>query len=96
MYTAPFKDGFLFTTSNDSQLFYCNFDEVKTFAGGDERPSRDGTALIGFIKLITPWKRTAEFLDALHSLAKAFFLHEKHAKTTDETIKLAEQYVSVI
>ena len=36
MYTAPFKDGFLFTTSNDSQLFYYNFDEVKTFAGGDE------------------------------------------------------------
>ena len=45
MYIAPFKDGFLFTTSNDSQLFYFNFDEVQTFAGGGERSSRDGTAL---------------------------------------------------
>ena len=45
MYIAPFKDGFLFTTSNDSQLFNFNFDEVQTFAGGGERFSRDGTAL---------------------------------------------------
>ena len=103
MYVAPFKDGFLFTTSNDRQLFYYNFDKVQTFAGGDERSSRDGTALYlrfyvptvklvelddvvyvsnsfsGSIKLITPLKRTAEFLDALHSLAKAFSLHEKYA-----------------
>ena len=42
MYVAPFKDGFLFTTSNDSFNFSC---EVQTFAGGDERCSRDGTAL---------------------------------------------------
>ena len=31
MYIAPFKDGFLFTTSNDNQLFYYNFDEFQTF-----------------------------------------------------------------
>ena len=124
MYIAPFKDGFLFTTSNDSQLFYCNFDEAQTFAGGEERSSRDGTALYsrfytptgiavefdnfvyvsdsstGSVKLVTPLKRTAEFLDVLHSLAKTFSLHEKHAsyslKTIDEAIKLVEQCVSVI
>ena len=82
MYVAPFKDGFLFTTSNDRQLFHYNFDKVQTFAGGDERSSRDGTvsnSFSGSIKLITPLKRTAEFLDALHSLAKAFSLHEKYA-----------------
>ena len=48
VYIAPFKafkDGFLFTTSNDSQLFYYNFDEVQTFAGGDERSSTDEIAL---------------------------------------------------
>ena len=26
-------------------MFYYNFDEVQTFAGGDERSSRDETAL---------------------------------------------------
>ena len=31
MYIALFKDGFLFATSNDSQLFYYIFDEVQTF-----------------------------------------------------------------
>ena len=45
-------------------------------------------------------KRTAEFLDTLHSLAKAFSLYKKHApyslKTIDEAIKLVEQCVSVI
>ena len=116
MYIAPFKDGFLFTTSNDSQLFYYNFGEVQTFAGGDERNSRDGTALYsryyaptgtavgesstGSIKLITPLKRTAEFLDGLQSLTKAFSLHEKHAsyilKILDEAIILVEQCVSEI
>ena len=116
MYIAPFKDGFLFTTSNDSQLFYYNFGEVQTFAGGDERSSRDGTALYsryyaptgiavgdsstGSIKLITPLKRTAEFLDGLQNLTKAFSLHEKHAsyilKILDEAIKLVEQCVSEI
>ena len=33
----------------------------------------------GSITLITPPKRTAKFLDALHSLAKAFSLLETHA-----------------
>ena len=42
MYVAPFKDGFLFTTLNGS----FNFNrEVQTFASGDERCCRDGTAL---------------------------------------------------
>ena len=48
VYIAPFKafkDGFLLTTSNDSQMFYYNFDEIQTFAGGDELSSTDGTAL---------------------------------------------------
>ena len=45
MYMSPFKDGFLFSTSNDSQLFYYKFDKVQTFAGGEERSCRDGTAL---------------------------------------------------
>ena len=31
MYIAPFEDGFLFTISNNSQLFYYNFDEFQTF-----------------------------------------------------------------
>ena len=48
----------------------------------------------GSIKLIIPWKRTAEFLDALNSLAKVFSLHEKHAsyslRRTDNAIKLVE------
>ena len=115
MYIVPFKDGFLFTTSNDSLLSYYNFHEVQTFAGGDEHSSTDGTALhsrfytttgiaisessTSYIKLITPLKRTAEFLDALQNLAKAFSLHEKHAsyslKTIDEAMKLVEQCVSV-
>ena len=115
MYIVPFKDGFLFTTSNDSLLSYHNFHEVQTFAGGDEHSSTDGTALYSrfytttgivisesstsYIKLITPLKRTAEFLDALQNLAKAFSLHEKHAsyslKTIDEAMKLVEQCVSV-
>ena len=118
IYIALFKDGFLFTTSNDSQLFYYIFDEVQTFAGGDERFSRDGTALYSrfytptgimvefdkvvyvsdsstvSIKLIAPLKRTAEFLDTLHNLTKAFSLHEKQAsyslKAIDEAIKLVE------
>ena len=121
---VPRKDGFLFTTSNDSQLFYYNFDEVQTFAGRDERSSRDRTALssrfytstgitvkfdnvvyvsdssTGSIKLVTPLKRTAEFLDSLHSLATAFSLHEEHAsyslKIIDEAIKFVEQCVSAI
>ena len=116
IYIAPFKDGFLFTSSNDSQLFYYNFHEVQTFAGADERSSRDGTAFdsriytpteiavshssSGSIKLIKLLKQTTEFLDTLHSLAKAFSLYETHAsytlKTTDEAKKLVEQYVSVI
>ena len=45
-------------------------------------------------------KRTAEFLDALHSLAKAYSLFKKHApyslKTIDEATKLVEQCMSVI
>ena len=41
MHMSPFKDGFLFTTSSDRQMFYNNFDEVKTFAGGDKRSSKD-------------------------------------------------------
>ena len=45
MYMSPFKDGFLFSTSNDSQLFYYKFDKVQSFAGGEERSCRDGTAL---------------------------------------------------
>ena len=97
-------------------MFYYNFDEVQTFAGGDERSSTDGTALCsqfytptgiaveldnvvyvsdfptGFIKLITPLKQTPELSDALHSRAKAFSLHEKHASyslnTIDKPIKL--------
>ena len=54
----------------------------------------------GSIKLIPPLKRTAEFLDVLHSLAKAFSLHEKYAsyslKKLDQAIKLVVQCVSVI
>ena len=54
----------------------------------------------GSIKLITPLKQTAEFFDALHSLAKAFSLHEKHAsyslKIIYEAIKLVEQCASEI
>ena len=124
MYVSPCKDGFLFTISNERQLFYHNFNEVQTFAGGDERSSRNGTALYSrfytptgtvvetdnvvyvsdfstaCIKLITPFKRTNQFLYALHSLAKAFSLHEKCAsyslKTIDKTIKLVEQCVSGI
>ena len=50
------------------------------------------------IKLITLLKETTEFLDALHSLAKEYSLHEKHAsyslKTIDEVTKLVEQCVS--
>ena len=124
MYIAPFKEAFLFTTSNDNQMFYYNFDEVQTFAGGGKDSSRAGAALYsrfytttgiavefdnviyisdsstGSINFITPWKRTAEFLDALHCLAKAYSLHEKHAsyslKTVEEARKLFEQCVSVI
>ena len=105
-------------TSNDSQLFYYNFDEVQTFAGGDKSASRERAAL--YSRFYTPTgmvvefdsavhvsysstgsiKRTAEFLDALHRLAKTFSLHEKHAsyslKTTDKTMKLVEQCGSVI
>ena len=45
-------------------------------------------------------KRTAEFLEALHSLAKSISLQKKHAsyslKTINEAIKPVEQCVSVI
>ena len=52
MHMAPFKDSFLFTTSSDSQMFYNSFDEIHTFAGGDERSSWDGTAL--YSRFYTP------------------------------------------
>ena len=52
MHMAPFKDHFLFTTSNDSQMFYYNFDEVQIFAGGDERSIRVGTTL--YSRFYTP------------------------------------------
>ena len=52
MHMAPFKNGFLFTTLSDSQMFYYNFDEVQTFGGGGERSSRDGTAL--YSRFYTP------------------------------------------
>ena len=52
MHIAPFKDGFLYTTSSDIQMFYYNFDEVQTFAGGDERSGRDRTAL--YSRFYTP------------------------------------------
>ena len=42
---VDFKPMYMVTTSSDSQTFYYNFDEVQTFAGGDERSSRDRTAL---------------------------------------------------
>ena len=42
---VDFKPMYMVTTSSDSQMFYYNFDEVQTFAGGDERSSRDRTAL---------------------------------------------------
>ena len=31
---------------------YCNFDKVQTFAGGDERSSRDGTPI--YLRFYTP------------------------------------------
>ena len=76
--------------------------------------SRDGTVLYspyytptgivvrnsstGSIKLITPLKQTAEFFDALHSLAKAFSLHEKHASYSLKIIyeAIVEQCASEI
>ena len=96
--------------------FFFQFWWVQTFAGADERSSRNGTVLYlrfytqpgiavsdsstGPIKLTTPLKRAADFLDALHSLTKAFSLHKKHAsyslKTIDEAEKLVEQCMSVI
>ena len=48
---APFKGGFLFSTSSDGyllQLLYL----VQTFAGGDERSSRDGTPI--YLRFYTP------------------------------------------
>ena len=125
MHIAPFKNG-LFTTSNDSHIFFYNFDEVETFADGDEHSNsgRDGTAIyspffsstriaVDFdntayvsnsstssIKFIAPLIRIVDFLDALHSLTKAFSLKEKHAsysvKTIGVAIKLVEQYLSGI
>ena len=53
MHIEPFKDGSLFTTSSDCQMFYYNFDEVQTFAGGDERSSRDGTTAL-YSRFYTP------------------------------------------
>lgn len=51
----------------------------------------------GSIKLITPLKTSDEFLDDLHSLAKVFYLYEKHAsyslKTIDKTIKVVERLI---
>ena len=52
MYISLFKGGFLFTTLNDNQLFYYNFDEVQTLAGKNERSCRDGTVL--YSKFYTP------------------------------------------
>ena len=101
-----------------ASCFITSLMKFKLFAGGDERFSRDGTALYSrfytptgimvefdsvvyvsdsstvSIKLVAPLKRTAEFLDTLHNLGKAFSLHEKQAsyslKTIDEAIKLVE------
>ena len=56
--------------------------------------------IVPFKNGFLPLKRTAEFLHALHILAKAFSLHERHVsyilKAIDEAIKLVEQCVSVI
>ena len=57
--SLPSKDGFLFITSNDSQMFYYNFDEVQTFAGGDERSSRDETVL--YLRFYTTAEIAVEF-----------------------------------
>ena len=74
-----------------SKLFYHNLNEVYNNVSD---PSS------GSIKVVTPLKQTAEFLDALHSLAKVSSLHEQHAfyslKAMDEAMKLIEQYESVI
>ena len=76
MYISPFKYGFFFITSNDSQLFYCNLHEVQTFAGGDGRYCRDRTIL--YSQFYTPTGIAVKFDNVVY-VSDSF----------DGTIKLA-------
>ena len=64
MYVVPFKERFLYTSSNDTLLFYYNFVKVRTFAGRDECSSRDGTVLYSWF--YTSNGRAVEFDNAFY------------------------------
>ena len=94
--TVPFKDGFLFTTSNDSKLFSYNYGEDQTFAGGNERSSRDRTAL--YARFYTPIGITVELDNVAHvsdsstSSIKLITLLKETAEFLDVLHSLTKEY----
>ena len=86
--------------SRDGTALYSRFYEPYGIAVEFDNVVYVSDVSVGSIKLITPLKRTAEFLSSLYSLAMAFSLHEKQVPynvlTIDEAIALAEKCVNVV
>ena len=72
--------------SRDGKVLYSRFYEPTGIAVEFGNVIYVSDKIIGSIKILTPLKETSIFLGALHCIAQAFSVHEKHKQFTVKTL----------